>query len=128
MFKRAKTKLNILPVSFKRNGKHYSNNKLFKQDQKDLKKLQTELSKKSIKPNDLKSNNYFKGKRIALKTDIDTLIKIEILLESGYKLQKRNIKQILLYFKSSKTYFLKVGFLLYRNIIFMVLKIMKINF
>ena len=89
MFKRAKTKLNILPVSFKRNGKHYSNNKLFKQDQKDLKKLQTELSKKSIKPNDLKSNNYFKG---------------------------------------SKTYFLKVGFLLYRNIIFMVLKIMKINF
>ena len=87
MFERSKKKLNILPVSIKRNGKHYSNNKLFKQDQKDLKKLQKELSKKSIKPSDLKSNNYCKGKRIALKTDFDTLFKIEILLKAGYKLK-----------------------------------------
>ena len=87
MFKRTKTKLNILPVSFKRNGKHYSNTEIFKQDQKELKQLQKELSKKSIKPSDFKSNNYFKGKRISLKTDFDTLYKIKILLKAGYKLE-----------------------------------------
>ena len=43
----------------------------------ELQFIQKELSKKSIKPSDLKSNNYCKGKRIALKTDFDTLFKIE---------------------------------------------------